>query len=81
MDSQHQSAAFIISAVLTPLAFAAEVVAVLLKCALKMFVSMPALNRISFSHLEMVAAVTCLVRSLHCYKQGLFLVQLGTVLL
>ena len=66
------------SAVLTPRAFTAEVEAVLVECTLKMFVSTPALKRISFSHLEMVAAVTA---SLHCYKQGLFLVQLGTVLL
>ena len=60
MDSRDQSAAFIISAVLTPRAFAAEVEADLVECALKMFVSTPALNRISFSHLEMVAAVTAL---------------------
>ena len=60
VDSLVQFAAFIMSAVLTPRAFSADVEAVLVECALKMFVSTPALQRISFSHLEMVAAVTAL---------------------
>ena len=46
MDSQDQSAAFIISAVLTLRAFAAEVEAVLVERTLKMFVSTPALNNL-----------------------------------
>ena len=57
MDSRDQSATFIISAVGLLLL---KWKAVLVECALKMFVSMPALNRVSFSDLEMVAAVTAL---------------------